>query len=488
MSGMSKMTRNIVLVAIVVCAGGGAGWWWTHRTPAEGSTLATGVALKTEAARRANVSSGVSASGLVEAVDSATIRAEVSGVVVSVAKREGDSVKAGDILVAFDDTDFRRKLAQCQLAVEAARLKANQAQQDARLYPVQAKSSVDQATRGVSDAKVKLADVLMGSKPQEVAQGESTVRQRQISLAQAKTQYENQKALYDQGAIAKTSLDQARDAMQVAQEQYDSAKQQLSLTKAKAQEGDIASAKAQLRQAQGDLELAKEQAKSNSKLEALAQAQNQLKSAEADLAVAKSNLADTKVTSPIDGIITALTPRQGDTVSVQTELGAVTNPSRLRVKVYVDETDVGRVQVGQVTELTLDAVAEGLALQGQVAVISPEGANNNGVTTYSVLVDFDAQGSPVLPGMNADARIIMESAVGVLAVPSSAIVDNNGRSSLAVLEDGSPSWRRVRTGVVGDDSVEVLSGVSAGEQVITNPSVLTAAAAAEKAGGQSGVL
>ena len=153
--------------------------------------------------------------------------------------------------------------------------------------------------------------------------------------------------------------------------------------------------------------------------------------------------------------------------------------SYLTMDISVDELDVSEVQVGQEVTITADAVAD-KTYTGEVTNVSISGTTSNGVTTYPVTVKItDTDG--LLPGMNVDAKIVVESVTDVLTVPVDAV--SRGNTVLA-LSDSSVTYKdgdkltlddkdspvgfkssKVTLGLSSDDYIEVKSGLKEGDVV-----------------------
>ena len=143
--------------------------------------------------------------------------------------------------------------------------------------------------------------------------------------------------------------------------------------------------------------------------------------------------------------------------------------STMTLEMSVDELDVSSIKVGQSVEITADAV-EGETFTGTVTNVSLQSSYSNGVTNYPVTVTLDDTGS-LLPGMNVDAKIILDSSENALVIPASALMRGNrvyvkkssgsGKSGSSNVPDGFEAVQ-VTTGIINDDYVEILSGLSEG--------------------------
>ncbi len=158
-----------------------------------------------------------------------------------------------------------------------------------------------------------------------------------------------------------------------------------------------------------------------------------LKDAELSLQNTIDEMDDYNITSPISGTVIEKDYKVGDTIdstSSGTTLAIIYDLSSLVFEMSIDELDVGLVEVGQEVSITADAL-EGQTFTGTVDTVSINGTTSNGVTTYPVTVSVkDADG--LLPGMNINASIVVESAENVLAIPLSAV----SRGNLVLLKDG----------------------------------------------------
>ncbi|HJU38094.1 MAG TPA: efflux RND transporter periplasmic adaptor subunit [Tahibacter sp.] len=228
----------------------------------------------------------------------------------------------------------------------------------------------------------------------------------------------------------------------------------------------------------------------------LAAARQALVQASAALRQARDALSKTAIVSPIDGTVTVVGIKVGETavpssVGVQgSKLMSVADTATIMAKVAVDEADIGRVALGQDVSI-FPAASSDAALAGRVTLIplSPtEPAANARTATraksYSVEVDFDAdaRGTTLRPGMTCRAEIVVATAARVLAVPQQAVLDDAERRDddardrdapdahyVFVVENGRAVRRAVTAGLSDDAYWELTSGVAAGDRVIVGP-------------------
>ena len=211
--------------------------------------------------------------------------------------------------------------------------------------------------------------------------------------------------------------------------------------------------------------------------DAMAQAEESLESAQSKVDSTKESYDNYTITAPISGQVITKSVKEGDTISrnsgsSDTTLAVIYDLSQLTFEMSVDELDVRSVQVGQKVSVTADAL-EGQTFAGTVTNVSLESVQSNGVTNYPVTVTLDDTGS-LLPGMNVDAKIILDSSGNALVIPASALMRGNrvyvkkssgsGKSGSSNVPDGFEAVQ-VTTGIINDDYVEILSGLSEGDEV-----------------------
>lgn len=203
-------------------------------------------------------------------------------------------------------------------------------------------------------------------------------------------------------------------------------------------------------------------------------AKESLESAESKLDSTQDNYENYTITAPISGQVITKSVKVGDKVSnggnSTTSMAVIYDLSELTFEMSVDELDIRSVKVGQTVKITADAL-EGQTFTGKVTNISLASSYSNGVTNYPVTVTLDEAGD-LLPGMNVDGEIILEQAENTLVVPVDSLMRGNRvyvkDSAITQSEGNVPAGFRaveVETGLINDDFVEIVSGLSEGEEV-----------------------
>jgi len=423
---LSRNKKIIIgLVALVLIASAGGYAWWTRRSTAPTVTV--------ETIRTRDLEAVVSASGKIQPKRFVNISADTSGRVVDLAVNEGDRVALGQFLMQIDPRTLRTRVESGQAA-----LQANQA-------------GLEQARQGIETARVQLA----------VAQ-QNLERQQELSKQQL---------------TPREMLERAENDVRIAQSTVVEREKQV-----RTQEVRLGQDRAQLASAQFDL-------------------------------------SKVRIESPIAGIVTRRNIQEGETAVVGTMNNAgtvlltVADMSVIQAEVEVDETNIPNVKLGQVAKITIDAIPE-RTFKGHVTEIgnSPiqatgQAASNQQATNFKVVVVLDEEVPDVRPGFTCTSDITTATRKTVVAVPIPAVAvrelvyDAKGTivkkpraenprpaaqpsapapelepgqtrketEGVFVIRDGKAEFVPIKIGVAGDRYFEVLSGMKAGDEVITGP-------------------
>lgn len=284
---------------------------------------------------------------------------------------------------------------------------------------------------------------------------ETTVASAQDGLEQARVALENAKlaaannlstvrlASDRQTATAQSQLDNANKAVDVA-------KAQLASVTAPARSADIALAQGQISQAQ------------------------------ANLASAQKQIDDSRLFSPLDGVVTQVNYEVGEQFSAAGKaLIMVLVNNSFDIEVDVTEADINKIRVGNPVEITLDSFGEDTIFHGQVYFIEPAQTVIQDVVYYKVKISFsdsqevknltEERQIPIKAGMTANTTITTDQRENVIKIPSRAIVEqDNGTKVVRILKNNKLQEIPATIGLRGDEGlVEVLSGVQPGDQVVT---------------------
>jgi HlyD family secretion protein len=208
----------------------------------------------------------------------------------------------------------------------------------------------------------------------------------------------------------------------------------------------------------------------------IAQAQAQVAQDAANLKQLEEQLNYTDIVSPIDGIILSRDVEMGDAVSSILVLGSgatlvmtLGDTSQVYVKGKVDESDIGRVYLGQPARIKVESFKD-KTFKGVVTKISPMGVEKDNVTTFEVRVSIDNPGGELKAEMTANAEIILEEHKSVLQIPEGAIIYDKDRNASVEVPDpkGKDGKNKVaiNIGISNGAKTEVLKGLKENDQVI----------------------
>ena len=275
----------------------------------------------------------------------------------------------------------------------------------------------DRVSRGQRIAKIEDFELVEQIKQQEAAQdvSQATIRQRETDLALAKTGLERSMNLFEKKLIAKQVLDDSESRHQSAQAQVD-------LARAQAQQ-------------------------SRARLDEL-----------------KINLGNTVITSPVNGFISRRLVDPGASVGQNAPIVEVVDISRVRLIANVVEKDLKQLQSGDVTRVEVDAFP-GETFMGRIARVSP--VLDPATRTAPIEVEIPNPSYRLKPGMYARVGITLDTTKDALVVPANALVDLGGRRGVFQPLSETAVFRAVQVGNEQGKLVEILGGLTEGQEVIT---------------------
>ena len=348
----------------------------------------------------------VQLSGRIEGDDSA-IAPKVAGRIAEIRFREGDAVKAGDVIATLDDIQTKTREDQAQAAVGEANSRVTFAQQQVAILEEQLRANDLQIEQSKTDAEGR------------VRQAEGDLAAAQAQLAQQEGQLKI--AVFDRDAYTKLAKDGAVTKRQGEQAQ----------SAAEAQEAAVAAARRKVEAAQGSLNVAKSalanpgirEANSLAIRKQIAQQQSQIAAQGQDaerirqqLKEAKENRGDLTIVAPFDGMIATRTAEPGEVVQPGTPIVTLIDMSRVYLRGYVPEGDIGKVKVGQTARLFLDSNPS-QPLDAFVSRVDPQ-ATFTPENTYfredrvkqvvGVKLQIKSGVGYAKPGMPADGEILVQ--------------------------------------------------------------------------------
>ena len=197
-----------------------------------------------------------------------------------------------------------------------------------------------------------------------------------------------------------------------------------------------------------------------------------------DIKAAQRAFQDAYIYAPLAGIVTKADPNVGQIVSAADIIAQIVDESEYVFEAEVDESDLGRIKLGQTADVVLNSHPEQI-FKAIVSKITPTTeTTDSGATVVIVKLALGKPDINFVSGINGQADIITDSVSNVLVIPLDSLMENDevylgnevSRASFAYIKKGESYEKvKVETGLQSDLEVEIKSGLSAGDQVVTNP-------------------
>lgn len=354
---------------------------------------------------RADVSQTISSNGTVEPITPFVARAEFPAFVSKIAATEGQNVHRGQLILTLDSSDMKTQLAQ--------------------------------ARGDLVSAQTSLRNARAGGAPADVAQLQSQQTQAKADVSNLQQRQTELEGLFAKQFVTKDEVDKNAT--------------------------DLAKAQAQLKSVEARLSAMKESSASDAEQAELRvnQDQDQINSLE-------EKIRSATVTSPIDGTLYSLPVKAGDYVKVGDELADMADLRQVRVRVFVDEPDMGMLAEGETVQVSWDALP-GRVWLGKTQEVPKQVVKRQLRSVAEQLCSVDNSKLDLMPNANVDVKILVHEAKNALVVPRGAVGTANGQRFVFVLNGDEVKRRNVTVGVANATDYEVLSGLSDGDRVALPP-------------------
>ncbi len=492
---MSKKSKVAIALVAVLAVGG----------TAAGFALSSSGVHEVEIAEvtREDLSVVVSAAGAVEADTRKDVYPPTAGTLATLDVAEGDEVRAGTVLATMDTAPIEIQIAQAEAAYRGAIAQrnaiTNSAPGSSALKAAQA--AVDAAWSGYSLANAAYEAALAGMgapSASDIAQAEALVAIAQTSADTAQTAYESfyTNVYLPASEPRDVTLETTLAALAFARDQanaslVDAQRALAGLLAVSDNSAAIAQAKIARDQAYAAYLAALSQrdalAKASNVSGALASADAAVAAAESALAFATDTLERAQIVAPIDGIVlfsgssaaslfSAAGAASGG--SAPLSVGASVTPASapfsivsfetLAFHATVDETDIARVEEGMSARIMLDGISDTDFTAEVVSIGKESQLTATGGTAFPVTLRFEPQDLPVLLGMNGSTDIEVETIGSATTMPVEALLEDGDSTYVYAVRDGRARRADITVGRMTDTHVEVLSGLSAGDEVIVS--------------------
>ena len=518
-----KLLRRRVVIPVLACAlaaavalrflGGGQ--------PAS----AAGLTYTTAPVERRDITAQITGSGSLEAANSYSVTSLAEGNTLPADFEEGDQVEEGTVLYTIDASNLSGTLEQAQISLNQARRSYDSRLKDLEKLSVTAPKAGrvlsleveagDDVSAGQTVAALRNSDIMALEVPflSDEAAGFHVGQSASVTLESTFETLEGTVSKIDRvdtvleggmivryvtvevanpGALSVSQTGSAvvdgcasagSAAFRYAAEENITAEVSGTVASIRAQEGSWVN--------KGDVILT---LTSDSVDDNVQSAADSLRSAELSLESRYDQLDNYTVTSPIRGTVIDKNYKAGETSETGKVLCSIYDLSYLTMTLSVDELDISDIEAGQKVSVTADAV-EGRTYTGVVTKVSVAGASSGGTTTYPVTVRID-ETEGLLPGMNVDAVITLESASGVLAIPTGALnrgntvlvtADSPSAANGTAIEGGEYYSVPVEIGASDSSYIEIVSGLREGDTVAYIPTTGSGGFAMMMPGGMDGV-
>lgn len=365
--------------------------------------------MQYETVVRGDLVVSVSATGVIKPELTANIspEAEQRGAkIVQLRIEEGDSVKKGDIIAELDKSTSLAGLQSQEASLEAA--------------------------------KAQLDLLLEGARKEDIEKAQASLDSAKSRYSDAKQNEKRTKELFEKGFISEKENETAKTSLDIAENDIKQASAQLNILKAGSRDKELEGQRARVKQAEANYEQA------------------------------KASYESTIIYSPISGVITSKLMEEGQIAYPGSIIAKVTDLNTLQVVADIDETDIGGVKIGDLAEMTFEALPE-LKLEGVVSKISSEAKLKTDITYFEATIDIKNKNKRLKPGMTSDIDIIIKKSLDTLTISPTA-VKRNRRGDYTVLfkEKNKTIPKKVEVGIKTQDKYEILEGLKEGDIIVGN--------------------
>ncbi len=495
--GTKKWSRKRIItlvISLVVVSVVAVGIFLAVRQRESTSTMAS--ANRTTQVTRGTIEVSLSGSGTIESASTSDVMSNVQGKIIRAYKKVGDTVKKGELLYEMDDTDAKLQIQKIQNSIDQQQVsESNTSKSYSNMTitaPFGGKVTGVTAVKGdnvnngmtlftITDtSKLKLSVPLSTANIPYVKIGQSVkinLQQFTDTINGVVTEIDdnthtastggmvrdvvvtvnNPGTLSDESTASSVDFKLTNGTEVSSKEENKFSYANKETVKAQAQ-GTLAVVNVKENQfvKKGDLLVRIE----NDQLQLTSQTDNlKMQDLQNQLDAAQKQLADYKIYSAIDGTVTTVTYKAGDSVKSGDTLISIRDFKQMQFVIPIDELDISKIKVGQEASVTIDALPETIQnpLTGKVIASAMEGTSSNGVATYDVTIKVN-ETKGLLAGMNANANIILNKSENALRIPLEAVTKMGNTSFVRVLSNGEEApqdpgnWGRGENRDAGSDN------------------------------------
>lgn len=383
-----------------------------------------GIPVETARIMRGDIEKAVEVTGNIDALDKAALSSRIAGRVARVYAREGDRVSKGMTIVMLDQQDALSNQQTAQSSLDSALSRLSQAKTNLKVTKIQSEAAIEQARSSLKSARAKLAIAKNPTRSQDRMIAQNNLDSAKANLDNAEANFKRNEQLVKQGAISESAFDVIKTQLTIAQTQYKSAKEQLSLIEEGGRSESVIAAQSDVDVAEEHLRTANANASQVMlREEDVMSAQAAVRQARAAVDLANQQFSYTNIKSPISGYLASRKADAGSVVSPSQPLADVVNLASVYFQGELSEREVANVGRGQEVRVQIDAIPN-RTYRGVVSEIYPSGSQQS--RSFPVRIKITGGDSLVKPGMFARGNIITGMNRNVLLVPKDAVEERQG--------------------------------------------------------------
>ncbi|WP_392534292.1 efflux RND transporter periplasmic adaptor subunit [Nostoc sp. C117] len=465
-----KRRWPMVLGIILLIAGVGIGWRWWQTSNASNPPAGAGagapqpaIPVKLETVETETMQESSQFLGSLEAPRSVLIKPQVEGRITQIFIKEGNRVQQGQVILTLESDNVQAQLLQAKGALQQAQARL------AELVAGTRKEEVAQARAQLAQAQARFRDAQAGSQPEEIAQAEAQIESAKSDVDLAQSRAKRYEQLRKEGAVSQDTLDgyvkeqqSAEAALVVAQKRLDQLKKSRNSSI-----NELAAAAEQQKQNLTQLE-------NGSRPEEIAQARSQVIQAAGQVQAAQVQIQYTKVLAPFTGFVGDIPVRVGEYVGKGDQLTTLTRNDSLELNIAVPLEESKKLRLGLPVQM-LDAQGKTIAT-GKVNFISPD-ASLDSQTVLAKATFGNNYRSQLLNRQSVQTKVIWQERPGIL-IPVTAVSRLGGETFVFVAEapqdskPGAPKLvaqqKPVKLGVIEGNNYQVIEGLKAGDKIVVS--------------------
>jgi RND family efflux transporter MFP subunit len=443
------------------------------------------VPVEVTSAYESSISNETSFSGTIIPSDSVSVFTEVPGRVVNTHFEVGDYVNAGQTMVNLDQGTVLDQIRVLESQVRIAEQSIAMAQNTAMsITGGQFENQIQQLEGGVTAAQTQIssAELAMQNADLTATNAEFAKENANLALTNAtnakenvQTNFDNTTILFNAGLVSRNDFESMQLALTQAQASVEQA--QIAYGQATVAHSQATIAQNQtkvshnqalesLENAQGTLNITGQTVAQENVTQAnlaLNQAKASRDAAQVQLDIARSSLDNMSIQAPMSGVVATSSVREGEFASPQIPVYTIINTQQVKVRVNVSQTIVNNLYMGKEVYVYVDAVSN-QPFVGTIVEISP-GADQS--ATFPIEIQLENPDALLRPGMFAEVTFNREAAQNSIVVPRNTVLRDNQGEFVYINKDSVAVRVDVTTGIDNGMYIEILSGVSVGDEIVT---------------------